>query len=136
MRATRFQPSPWSGFRLRGIAAGLLVLLAGTACASTSYQRQRAEDERLAREVTESLRQRLPVLGRRVEARAHGGVVTLLGEASAAHSRLAQEAVEGLAGVARVNNLILVADSPAAAVAAAAEADSVLAARAQPAPAP
>jgi hypothetical protein len=136
MRATPVHESARSGLRLFGMAAAALVLLAGAGCAGTSYRRQRAEDERLARSATESVR-RLPGIGRRIEARAHGGVVTLLGEAeSAAQSRLAQQAVEGLGGVARVNNLILVADSPAAAIAAPAEADSVLAARKPSAPAP
>ena len=125
------------GSRPRVTGWALLVVVAGASCASPSYHRLRAADEQLSRKANASLREQLPGTGRGVEARAYRGVVTLLGDAQTPAQRgLAQQVVEGLPGVDRVNNLILVADFSAAAMPAPAEADSVAAARAQPAPAP
>ena len=127
------RPGPRS--RIRGWA--LLLILAGVSCASPTYHRLRLADEQLSQKANASLRERLPAGCRGVEARAYRGVVTLLGPAlTPAQRELAQQAVEGVPGVERVNNLILVADFPAAAMAAPAEVDSVAAARVQPAPAP
>ena len=127
----RLAPRP----RMTGCA--LLLLLAGAACASPAYHRLRAADEQLSRKVNASLREQLRGTCPGVEARAYRGVITLLGQAQTPAQRgIAQQAVEGLPGVERVNNLILVADLSAAANAAPAEADSVVAARVQPAPAP
>lgn len=114
-----------------------MVLLAGASCASPAYHRLRVADEQLSRKATASLRDRLPATCRGVEARAYRGVITLLGQTETPEQRgLAQQAVESLPGVDRINNLILLADFSAAAVTAPAEADSVAAARVQPAPAP
>ena len=120
--------------RVTGLA--LLLILAGASCASPAYYRLRAADEQLSGKANASLREQ-PGIGRGVEARAFRGVLTLLGQAqTSAQRELAQQAVEGLPGVDRVNNLILIADFSEAAIAAPAEADSVVAARVQPAPAP
>lgn len=121
--------------RLTGWA--LVLIMAGASCASPAYHRLRAADEQLSGKANASLREQLPDTGRGLEARAFRGVVTLLGQAQTPALReLAQQAVESLPGVDRVNNLILVEDLSAAAIAPPAEADSVVAARAQPAPAP
>ena len=125
------------GPRPRVAGWALLVLLASAACASPAYHRLRVADEQLSRNANASLRERLPATCRGVEARAYRGVVTLLGHAETREQHgLAERAVEGLPGVDRVNNLILLADFSAAAMSAPAEADSVAAARVQPAPAP
>lgn len=125
------------GPRLSVTGWALLVIVGGVSCASPAYHRLRAADEQLSRKANASLREQLPGTCRGVEARAYRGVVTLLGDAQTPAQRgLAQKAVESLPGVERVNNLILVADFSAAAMPAPAEADSVAAARVQPAPAP
>lgn len=129
-RILREGPRP----RVTGLA--LLLLLTGVSCASPAYYRLRRADEQLSRTANASLRERLPADCRGVEARAYRGVLTLLGQATPEQRGLAEQAVEGLPGVDRINNLILVADSSAAAMAAPAEADSIAAARVQPAPAP
>ena len=107
------------GPRPRATGFALLVILAGASCASPAYHRLLVADEQLSRKANASLRERLPASCRGVEARAYRGVVTLLGQAQTpAQRELAQQAVEGLTGVDRVNNLILVADLSVAALAA------------------
>jgi glycerate-2-kinase len=87
----------------------LSIAILGAGCASSKYARQQDADRQLSALVSERLAA-VPVLSTaRVAARSHWGVVALVGEAPDENSRREAERVAGgVAGVVRVDNLILV----------------------------
>jgi osmotically-inducible protein OsmY len=100
-----------------GAAIGVAILGAG-GCGSSDYARRREADSSLTAQVGERLAADPALIDANVAARTHSGVVALVGEAPNDQARLEAERVAGaVPGVARVDNLILVAkgDSKAAA---------------------
>ena len=102
---------------LCGAAIGVAILGAG-GCGSSDYARRRVADQSLSAQVGQRLAADPALVDANVAARSHSGVVALVGEAPNDQARLEAERVAGaVPGVARVDNLILVAkgDSKAAA---------------------
>lgn len=126
------------GARLGAVVALAVLVALATGCASSSYARQREADRRLAEQVNVALHQRLPPGAGSLEAKASHGVVALLGEVKDEASRgEAEAAARQVAGVARVNNLILVVrDSSETGGSTPALGSPLIAARAEKAPAP
>lgn len=134
MRLSRRILRPAALFRRRLACAAVLAGLAAAGCAGSAYARLRHADEGLSHAANRSLRaQGFPA--RRVEARAYRGVIALMGRvASPEEFARAERAVEGLPGVRRVNNLILIDESsPRTAESAAAKGTPLVAARVDPA---
>jgi osmotically-inducible protein OsmY len=96
--------------RLVATAAVLLSAAAvAVGCGSSAYARRTAEDQRLSARVEERLAAMSALARARVEARAHWGVVALLGEVPDEQWKHAAEQLAAtIPGVVRVNNLILV----------------------------
>ena len=91
------------------LAASIAILVVSTGCGSSKYALRRDADERLSDRVGRELAAAPALSGARVEARSHWGVVALVGEAPDEESRLEAERIaSAVAGVARVNNLVLV----------------------------
>jgi len=88
------------------LATVLAISLAGAGCASSKYSEQRQEDRKLAARANSALVQ-AGVDPQRIEARCYRGVITLLGDGTSAERSRAEQAVGGLAGVVRVNSLVL-----------------------------
>jgi hypothetical protein len=114
------------GQRKGRIAFGALLVMAtfGAGCAS-DYASRREADERLSAAVGQRLEADAALSGARVAARSHGGVVALVGEVPDERQKFEAARVAGaVAGVTRVDNLILVVkgDSRAAGSAPAKEA--------------
>ena len=102
---------------LCGAAIGVAILGVG-GCGSSDYARRRDADQSLSAQVGERLAADPALVNANVAARSHSGVIALVGEAPNDLARLEAERVAGaVPGVARVDNLILVAkgDSKAAA---------------------
>jgi len=91
------------------LAASIAILVVSTGCGSSKYALRRDADERLSDRVGRELAAAPALSGARVEARSHWGVVALVGEAPDEESRREAERIaSAVAGVARVNNLVLV----------------------------
>jgi hypothetical protein len=118
------------------------VLLAGflaVSCAGPTYARLRTADEKLSSEATRALRQDAILARTRLEARAYRGVVGLFGEVeTVAQRERAEQAILRLAGVRRINNLILVGGGSEAAPSRSPQADAgaLVTARSAPAQTP
>jgi osmotically-inducible protein OsmY len=91
------------------LAASIALALAGAGCGSSDYALRRDADQRLSDRVGRELSTAPALSAAKVEARSHWGVVALVGEAPDEESkREAERIARAVAGVARVNNLILV----------------------------
>jgi osmotically-inducible protein OsmY len=91
------------------LAASIALALAGAGCGSSNYALRRDADQRLSDRVGRELSTAPALSAAKVEARSHWGVVALVGEAPDEESkREAERIARAVAGVARVNNLILV----------------------------
>lgn len=90
--------------------ATLALAVLGTAgCGSADYARRQEADRALSTLVGERLASDPTVLSAKLDARAHSGVVALVGEAPDENVRVeAERIVRVMPGVARVDNLILV----------------------------
>jgi hypothetical protein len=87
----------------------LSIAILGAGCASSKYARQQDADQELSSLVSERLAAVPALATARVAARSHWGVVALVGEVPDENSRREAERVAGgVAGVVRVDNLILV----------------------------
>ncbi|HEX9149414.1 MAG TPA: BON domain-containing protein [Thermoanaerobaculia bacterium] len=98
-------------------AAIAIAVLGAAGCGSSEYARRTDADRTLSAQVGERLAADPALSAANVAARSHSGVVALVGEAPNDEARLEAERVAGaVPGVARVDNLILVAkgDSRAA----------------------
>ena len=118
--------------RRAALAGALLAVtaLGAAGCGTSRYSRRLEEDGRLSALATRSLAE-ARVTGVGLEARSHDGVVALLGHVSRPADRdRAEKAVAGIAGVVRVNNLILVEEELSASTAAPASRGAPLNARA------
>jgi len=105
-------------------------------CASASFSRSREQDRSLSLRVNETLS--AGTLEGKVEGRAFHGVLTLVGEVASEEARARAGALaREVAGVARVNNMVLVVgDSPGTVGSAPVQGTPLKAARAKTAPAP
>jgi osmotically-inducible protein OsmY len=91
------------------LAASIALALAGAGCGSSDYALRRDADQLLSDRVGRELSNVPALSAAKVEARSHWGVVALVGEAPDEESRSEAGRIAGaVAGVARVNNLILV----------------------------
>jgi len=108
----------------------LSIAILGAGCASSKYARQHDADRQLSALVGERLAE-VPVLANaRVAARSHWGVVALVGEVSDENTRREAERVAaGVAGVVRVDNLILVIEGESKAEASAPATSALILAR-------
>ena len=98
-------------------AAIAIAVLGAAGCGSSAYARRTNADRALSAQIGERLAADPALSAANVAARSHSGVVALVGEAPNDEARLEAERVAGaVPGVARVDNLILVAkgDSRAA----------------------
>lgn len=87
----------------------LAIPIAGAGCASSTHARQRDADRLLSALVGERLFAVPGLSTAKVAARSHRGVVALVGEVPDEDSKSEAERIAGaVAGVARVDNLILV----------------------------
>lgn len=87
-----------------------IVILGAAGCGSSDYARRRDADQRLSARVGERLAADPALSAANLAARSHSGVVALLGEAPSEQARVEAERIAGaVPGVARVDNLILVA---------------------------
>jgi BON domain-containing protein len=121
------------------LSALLLAGLLSAGCAGPTYSRLREADEKLSSEATRALREDAVLARARLDARAYRGVVGLFGKVETGEQcERAAQAIRRLAGVRRINNLIVVAgDSSAAAPGVPAPgAVALIAAREAPAPTP
>jgi hypothetical protein len=91
------------------LAGSIALALAGSGCGSADYALRRDADQRLSDRVGRELSTAPALAAAKVEARSHWGVVALVGEAPDEESRSeAGRIASAIAGVVRVNNLILV----------------------------
>ena len=124
--------------RHRSTSSAVALLIScsflASACGTTAYSRRVDADRRVSVEANAALRQ-ARVLGTGIEARSYRGVVALFGQVGReTERRKAEAAVAGVAGVLRVNNLILVVGDEPERAAAAAESGAPLTARVQSGP--
>jgi osmotically-inducible protein OsmY len=91
------------------LASSIALALAGAGCGSSDYALRRDADQRLSDRVGQELAAAPALSAAKVQARSHWGVVALVGEAPDEESRGEAGRIAGaVAGVSRVNNLILV----------------------------
>jgi hypothetical protein len=108
----------------------LAIAILGAGCASSSYARQQEADRQLSALLDERLAEAPLPSTARVAARSHWGVVALVGEVPDEDSkREAERVAAGVAGVVRVDNLILVVKGDAKAEASAPAASALILAR-------
>jgi hypothetical protein len=108
----------------------LSIAILGAGCASSTYARQREADRQLSEHVAEQLASVPALSTAKVAARSHWGVVALVGEVPDEDSkREAERVAGGVAGVVRVDNLILVIKGDSRAGASAPAASTLILAR-------
>jgi BON domain-containing protein len=106
------------------------IAILGAGCASSRHARQQEADRQLSALLAERLSDAPLLRTAKVLARSHWGVVALVGEVPDEESRREAERVAaGVAGVVRVDNLILVVKGDAKAEASAPAASALILAR-------
>jgi hypothetical protein len=90
--------------------ASITLAFVSAGCGSSDYAVRKQADEQLSARIGVELARAPALFTATVEARSHWGVVALVGEAPDEESKREAERIAGsVPGVARVNNLILVA---------------------------
>jgi hypothetical protein len=108
----------------------LAIAISSAGCASSEYARQQDADRQLSALVGERLAAVPDLATARVAARSHWGVVALVGEVSDENTRREAERVAAeVAGVVRVDNLILVIEGESKAEASAPATSALILAR-------
>lgn len=99
-----------TGTVLFALSACLAAALSSVGCGSSDYARRRDADRSLSAQVAQRLAANPALATANIDARSHSGVVALVGEAPTEEARLeAGRVAHAVPGVARVDNLILVA---------------------------